>query len=234
MLYRSLSRANNFLPKSPHKKAEVIEKRAEKYKVKFNFKKDPRGRPCKDLNEEEKSWLIEFLARADLTYANPCWKDNVYIGKENRIYKQRLYLLWNLRDIIDIPNGTRKLEIANCFIQTFNKSLTFLQLYDFLKAYKEYSYNKNIPHGSYLCETCDNYLLFAKGLNKKLEELLLTNPHHSVEKFSCDLNIKKCVLNQCESCSSNNFGFGLKKDHANSESPKSEEETNGGKVKYFP
>ena len=26
----------------------------------------------------------------------------------------------------------------------------------------------------------------------------------------------------------------MKKDHANSESPKSEEETNGGKVKYFP
>ena len=109
-----------------------------------------------------------------------------------------------------------------------------MQLYDFLKAHKEYSYNKNIPHGSYLCETCDNYLLFAKELNKKLEEPLLTNPHDLVEKFACDLNIKKCVLNQYESCSSNNFGFGLKKDHANSESPKSEEETNGGKVKYFP
>ena len=53
-LRRSLSRANNFLPKSLHKKAEVIEKLAEKYKVKFNFKKSPPGKPRKDLKEEKK------------------------------------------------------------------------------------------------------------------------------------------------------------------------------------
>ena len=166
-LHRSLSRANNFLPKSPHKKTDVIEKLAEQYKVKFNFKKSARGRPREDLNEEEKLWLIEFLARADLTYTNPGRKDKVYISKENRerIYKQRLYLLWNLRDITDIANGTSKIETANFFIQTFNKSLTFSQLYDFLKAHKEYSYNKNIPHGSCLCDICENCTLLAKGLN---------------------------------------------------------------------
>ena len=123
-----MSHANNFLPESPHKKAEVIEKLAEKYKVTFNFKKSARGRPRKDLNKEEKRRLNKFLAQADLTYTNPGRKDNVYIGKENRerICKQRLYLLWNLRDIIDIANGTKKIETANSFIQTFNKSLTFL------------------------------------------------------------------------------------------------------------
>ena len=111
-----------------HIKRQKIEKLAEKYKVTFNFKKSARGRPRKDLNEEEKRRLNEFLARADLTYTNPGRKDNVYIGKENRerICKQRLYLLWNLRDIIDIANGTKKIETANSFIQTFNKSLTFL------------------------------------------------------------------------------------------------------------
>ena len=84
-----------------------MEKPAEKFKVKFNYKKNARGRPRKNLNEEEKCWLIEFLAWADLTYTNSGQKDNVYIDKENhkRIYKQRLYLLWNLRDI-DIANAT--------------------------------------------------------------------------------------------------------------------------------
>ena len=189
-LHCSLSHANNFLPKSPHKRTEVIKKLAEKHKIKFNFKKSARGRPHKDLNEEEKRWLIEFLARVNLTYTNPGRKDNVYIGKENgeRIYKQKLYLLWNMRDIIDIANGTGKIEIANSFIQTFNKSLTFSQLYDFLKAHKEYSYNKNIPHGSCLCDICENCVLLAKGLNKKLEEPLPTNPHDLVEKFACDVN----------------------------------------------
>ena len=207
-LHHSLSHAENFLPKSPHKKAEVIEKLADQYKVKFKFKKSVRGRPHKDLNEEENRWLIESLVRADLTYTNPGRKD-VYIGKENgeRIYKN---LLWNMRDIIDIANRTGKIAIANSFIQTFNKSLT---LYDFLKAHKEYFYNKNIPHGPCLCDICEDCVLLAKGLNKKLEEPLPTNPHDLVEKFAYDLNIKKCALNQCKSCSSYNFDFGLEKDH---------------------
>ena len=74
--------------------------------------------------------------------------------------------------------------------------MTFLRLYDFLKAHKEYSYNKNIPYDSCLCEICENHVLLAKELNKKLEEPLLTNPHDLVEKFACDLNIKKCALDQ--------------------------------------
>ena len=40
-LHHSLSHAENFLPKSPHKKAEVIEKLADQYKVKFKFKRAP-------------------------------------------------------------------------------------------------------------------------------------------------------------------------------------------------
>ena len=114
-----------------------------------------------------------------MTYTNPGRKDNVYTGKENRerIYKQRLYLLWNLRDIIHIVNETGKIEIASSLIQTFNKSFTFSQLYDFLKTHKEYSYNKNIPHGSCLCDICENCVLLAKGLNRKLEEPLPKNAH---------------------------------------------------------
>ena len=114
-----------------------------------------------------------------MTYTNPGRKDNVYTGKENRerIYKQRLYLLWNLRDIIHIVNETGKIEIANSLIQTFNKSFTFSQLYDFLKTHKEYSYNENIPHGSCLCDIRENCVLLAKGLNRKLEEPLPKNAH---------------------------------------------------------
>ena len=90
-IYHSLSSKNNFFPKSPHKNAEVIEKLVVRCKVKFSFKNSAHGRPHKDSNEEETRWLIEFPARADLTYTSACRKDNVYIGKENCecIYKQR-------------------------------------------------------------------------------------------------------------------------------------------------
>lgn len=124
-LHRSLSRVNNILPKSPHKKVEVIEKLAEKYQVKFAFKKAASGRPRKSLIDEEKEWLIEFLARADMTYTNPGRKDNVYIGKIDgeRVYKQKLYLLWNIRDILDIANGSGKIDIYMTLFRKVSKTI---------------------------------------------------------------------------------------------------------------
>ena len=53
-----------------------------------------------------------------------------------------------------------------------------------------------------------------------------------MEKVACYLNITKCALNQCGSCSSNNFDFSLEKDHVNS-IPESKEETDSNEVKYF-
>ena len=55
-LHRSLSRADNHLPKSPHKKAELIKKLVEKYHVKIPFN-TKRSRLRKDLNEKEKNGL---------------------------------------------------------------------------------------------------------------------------------------------------------------------------------
>ena len=111
----------------------MIEKLAERYQAKFPFKKSACGRSRKDLNDDERDWLITFLARSDLTYTNPGRQGNVYIGKKDGecLCEQKLYLLWNLRDILDIANGTGKVKISNSFYQTFEKLLTFSQLYDF-------------------------------------------------------------------------------------------------------
>ena len=122
MLHRSLSRADNDLLKSPHKKAEVIEKLVEKYhaKIPFNTK---RGRPRKDLNEEETKWLETFLSPSEVSYPNPGSKDHVCVGKidSKRGYKQSLYLLWNLRDLLDFVNGTRKVDATDTFYQNFTR-----------------------------------------------------------------------------------------------------------------
>ena len=80
MLHRSLSCADNELPKSPYKKAEVIKKLVEKYYVKIPFN-TKRGRPRKDVNEEEKKWLETFLSPSDVSYTKPGRKDHVYVGK---------------------------------------------------------------------------------------------------------------------------------------------------------
>ena len=117
-------------------------------KISFNAK---RGRPRKDLNDEEKKWLETFFSRSDISYTNPERKDHVYVAKivgKRRYkhgviilkfsiitpcYKQRLYLLWNSRDPLDIINGTGKVDVTDTFYQNFKKLLTLSQLYDFVK-----------------------------------------------------------------------------------------------------
>ena len=66
-LHRSLSRADSHLPKRPHKKAEIIQRLATKYKLRINLK-EKRGRPRKELTETEKIWLVEFLDRSDIQH----------------------------------------------------------------------------------------------------------------------------------------------------------------------
>ena len=119
---RSLFRADNYLPKTPHKKTEVIEKLIGKYHVKIPFNAK-RGRPRKDLNNKKK-WLETFLSRSDVSYTDPGRKDHVYAGKIDceRRYKQRLYLLLNLHDLLDIINGTGKVDVTNTFYQEISRN----------------------------------------------------------------------------------------------------------------
>ena len=104
---RSLKKAEVNLPQSPRKKAEVIKNLASKYQIRIQLK-ETRGRPRKNLSDDKKAWLIEVLGRSDLTYTNPGRADNVYIGKIDgeRQYLPRQYLLWSLKDLHDILNGT--------------------------------------------------------------------------------------------------------------------------------
>ena len=62
-LHRNFSRADSHLSKSPHKQAEIIQRLVTKYKLQMNLQKN-RATPRKELNEEEKTWLIEFLNRS--------------------------------------------------------------------------------------------------------------------------------------------------------------------------
>ena len=105
-LNRSVHKVEKALPCSPRKKSEVIEKLAKKFQLRIaaSVKK---GRKSKDLSEEQIAWLEQFLNRSDITYMNPGRKDNVYVGKINgeRAYVQKRFLLWTIRDIVDIANG---------------------------------------------------------------------------------------------------------------------------------
>ena len=92
---RSIKRVESALPKSPHKRNEVVSSIAEKYKLRINLVKNKGGRPRKDLSDEQKQWLRNALDRSDLSMMNPGKKDNVYVGKSNgqRQYERKTLLI---------------------------------------------------------------------------------------------------------------------------------------------
>ena len=125
-----MKKAADHLPQSPRKKVEIIQSLASKYQIRIKMHEN-RGRPRKELSEEKKDWMIEFLGRSDMTYTNPGCQDNVYIGKADgeRKYLPRQYLLWTWKDLLEIMNGS-ELHSSN-FVYFFGEAEFFptLRLY---------------------------------------------------------------------------------------------------------
>ena len=72
------------------------------------------GKKKDELSDEELKWLKEFLDRPDISYMNPGRKDHVYVGKKDgvKVYEQKRYLLWKIRDLHEIANGSSGIEEA--------------------------------------------------------------------------------------------------------------------------
>ena len=137
---------------------------------------------------------------------NPGRKDHVYVGKKDgvKVYEQKRYLLWKIRDLHEIANGGSVIEEAggDSFSNAFGRPLKFALLYDVLKLHKEYVFNRDIPQWFCLCELCENVTLLATGVKKVLKDKFPTSPHDIVEKFSCSTT-RHCMYDACcEICSS--------------------------------
>ena len=177
--YRSLKRADDALPKSPHKRKEIVSSLATKYQLRIQYTKNKRGRKRKNLTEEQKEWLINALDRPDISMMNPGKKDHVYVGKHNGVkkYEQKRYLLWPLRDLLEILHGNDNEDTDTTYSDLFDEKLSFSLFYRFLKEYKQYIHNNHIPHNTCLYEICENAVLLAKGISnacKPVETFLAT------------------------------------------------------------
>ena len=85
-----------------------------------------------------------------MTYMNPGRKDHVYTEKINgeKVYEQKKYLLWSLRDACEAINGLG-------FENKFGKLLSFSKFYRFINSKMQnancklhWSLWKCVPHGS--------------------------------------------------------------------------------------
>ena len=106
---------------------------------------------------------------------------------------------------MDIANGCSATEVQSkedSFVNRFGRKISFRHFHEFIKANKQYVFNKDIPHATCLCEICENVVDFMQALNQHLpKELILpTNPHDIVEKFSCSSGNNDCMNSKCNVC----------------------------------
>ena len=95
-----------------------------------------------------------------------------------REYKQKRYLLWKLRYLLEIINGSKIITNENfpSFTEAFEHELSFHQMFNFLKIHKDVAYNSEIPQSSCLCEVCENTLLLVKRINSSLKSSDILSP----------------------------------------------------------
>ena len=189
---RSLARVEKSLPKSPGKQAEIIKMMASKH-LKIRFQGKGGGRTKNVLTFAEEEWLSAILDRADISPQTPRRKDNVFIGKVNseKQYAQKRYLQWTIRELLGIINGKIPVEKFSTFPDSFDKDLTFRQLYDFLKTRKQYRFCNQTPHESCTSEICKNITLSTSSINRKMKNLdskIPNNVKELIEEYSCDVS----------------------------------------------
>ena len=109
ILNRSIKKAKRSLLLRPRKKLEVIGSLAKKFKLRMAVAKNKAGRKKNELRQEAREYLENFLERADITYTTPGRCDTVFVGMDygNRQYKQKRYLLWKIRDLLDVINASK-------------------------------------------------------------------------------------------------------------------------------
>ena len=156
---------------------------------------------------------------------NPVKNDNVYIGKVDgeRRYEQKRYLLWPMRDMLNILNMC---DAEESYAQAFDDK-SFRMLHRFINEHKQYIYNKRIPHNTCLCEICENTVLLSKGIARAFPSNIPTNPHTIAEHYSCDSDAAECMLGQCDECNDHglkpeDFEKTLSASHSDSDSEERE------------
>ena len=127
---RRLKKVMNALPKSPNKRNKIVQSLSQKFNLWTVLKSKKPGRPENDLSEYEVEWLCQFTDRLTITHSNTWKKDQRYIGKENGKIKfvPICYLLWTIRDLLEIINGCSGILQGRRSSNSFQK-LTFRQLY---------------------------------------------------------------------------------------------------------
>ena len=109
---------------SPCKETEVIGTLAKKFNLRIALHNKSEGKK-NELNGVEEEWSENSLEGSDITYKTPGRRNTVYFGMygDKREYKHKGYLLWKLRDLSTIINGSNSMKCSFSNYTTSSKCI---------------------------------------------------------------------------------------------------------------
>ena len=112
---------------------------------------------------------------------------------------------WTIQELLGIINGKISVEGCSTFPDSFDKDLTFRQVYGFLEKRKQCKFCNQTPHESCTCEICENITLFTSSINRRMKNADSKIPNkikELVEEYSCDVSNTDCMKGTCLNCPS--------------------------------
>ena len=152
-----------------------------------------RGRPS--VSDTVKDKLLSFLKQPDILYCNPGQKYTVYTGKGasgERVYAEKYYLLWNLREIVTMFNSDQ------------NENASYYTLRQVVAETKNIFKSNNMKDDDCCCSKCENVELMLNAIKNTLIKNK-QNDHASTLKIDADsfMGSIVCSVQNQESCKGN-------------------------------
>ncbi|KAJ8047025.1 hypothetical protein HOLleu_05901 [Holothuria leucospilota] len=157
------------------------------------------GRPPA-FKETQKTWIIGFLKRSNISYTCPGRKDAVYVGKSvdgERQYHAKHYLLWYIKEIVPMMNE----EIQKQFQPDEQFKVSYGSRVRFIKPISYMRYRDDMPETTCTCEYCENLELILSAVKLACPETQCDGSTASLMKnvMFDPLNLA-CVNCECDVC----------------------------------
>ena len=96
---------------------------------------------------KNKEVVMSFLKCPNISYCKPGRRDKIYCGKNKnseKVYKPKHYLLWSLKEVVEMFNNEHDFNI------------TYYNLQKLLKLEKHLLLSSQTPEDDCQCEKCEN------------------------------------------------------------------------------
>ena len=124
---------------------------------------------------------MSFLERPDISYCKPGRRDTIYCGKnENgeKVCKPKHYLLWSLKEVVDMFNNEHDFNI------------TYYNLQKLLKLEKHLLLSSQTSEDDCRCEKCENSELLMTSIKGTL---IKSNYHELIALLMFVINVQEKI-----------------------------------------